>query len=60
MRGQHTEFTAIRIGHGHPADLALADAGASRPEGDQTVDLRLLVTVDGRSGAKYSRPFLVA
>ena len=40
---------AIGIGHDHPADLALADVDASRPEGDETVDLRLLITVDGWS-----------
>src|SRR4029077_6997507 len=48
-RGQHTKLTAIGIGHDHPADLALADADASRPEGDETVDLLLLITVDGWS-----------
>ena len=48
-RGQHTELMAIGIGHDHPADLALADVDASRPEGDETVDLRLLITVDGWS-----------
>jgi len=39
---------AIGIGHDLPADLALADVDASRPEEDETVD-RLLITVDGRS-----------
>src|SRR5258707_5572365 len=48
-RGQHTELMAIGIGHDHPADLTLADVDASRPEGDETVDLRLLITVDGWS-----------
>jgi hypothetical protein len=37
---------AIGIGHHHPADLALADVDSIRPEGDETVDLRLLITVD--------------
>ena len=49
MRAQHTELVAIRIGHHDPADLALADVDAGRPEGDEPVDLRLLVAVDGRS-----------
>src|SRR5271166_6213392 len=40
---------AIGIGHDHPADLALADVDTRRPEGGQTVDLRLLITVDGWS-----------
>src|SRR6266498_4234428 len=44
--GQHTELIAIGIGHHHPADLALADVDSSRPEGDETVDLGLLITVD--------------
>jgi HAMP domain-containing protein len=44
--GQHTELMAIGIGHHHPADLALTDVDSSRPEGDETVDLRLLITVD--------------
>jgi hypothetical protein len=48
-RGQHAELTAIGIGHDHPADLALADVDASCPEGGQTVDLLLLITVDGWS-----------
>jgi hypothetical protein len=43
--GQHTELIAIGIGHHHPADLALADVDSSRPERDETVDLRLLITV---------------
>src|SRR5438093_10361768 len=47
--GQHTELVAIGIGHDHPADLALADVDASRPEGDEPVDLLVLVTVDGWS-----------
>jgi len=46
---QHTELIAIGVGHHHPPDLALADVDASRPEGDETVDLRLLITVDGWS-----------
>ncbi len=47
--GQHTELVAVGIGHDHPADVALADVDASRSEGDETVDLRLLVTVGRRS-----------
>ena len=46
-RGQHTKLTTAGIGHNHLADLALADVDASRPEGDQTVDLFFLITVDG-------------
>src|SRR5260221_124153 len=48
-RGQHTELMAVGIGHDRPADLALADVDASCPEGDETVDLRLLITADGWS-----------
>jgi divalent metal cation (Fe/Co/Zn/Cd) transporter len=48
-RCQDTELMAIGIGHDHPADLALADVDASCPEGDETVDLCLLITVGGRS-----------
>ena len=48
-RGQHAKLTAIGIGHDHPAGLALADVDASRPEGGETVDLLLLITVDGWS-----------
>src|SRR6266513_2488084 len=47
--GQHTELMAIGIGHDHPADLALADVDASRPEGDETIDLPVLITADGWS-----------
>ena len=43
---QHAELMAIGIGHHHPADVALTDVDARRAEGDQTVDLRLLVAVD--------------
>ena len=35
-RGQQAELMVIGIGHDHPADLALADVDASRPEGDET------------------------
>jgi ABC-type phosphonate transport system ATPase subunit len=48
-RGQHAELTAIGIGHGHPADLALAGVDAGRPEVGQTAGLPLLITVNGRS-----------
>src|SRR3954453_4809197 len=44
--GQHTELVAIGISHHHPADLALADVDPSRPEGDETLDLHLLIAVD--------------
>ena len=36
---------AIGIGHHHPADRALADVDSSRPEGDETSHLRLLINV---------------
>ena len=48
-RGQHTKLTAVGISHGHPADLALTDVDASRAEGDETVDLLLLITMGGWS-----------
>src|SRR5690348_14729443 len=38
---------AIGIGHDHPAHFALADVDARGPQGDETVDLRLLIAVDG-------------
>src|SRR3954463_9176571 len=44
--GQHTELVAIGIGHHHPADVALAYVDPSRPEGDETLHLRLLIAVD--------------
>src|SRR5260370_42669923 len=40
---------AIGIGHDPPADLALANVDASRPNRDEAVDLRLLISVDGWS-----------
>src|SRR3954467_10899515 len=43
---------ATGIGHDHPVDLALTDVDARCPEGDETIDLRLLITVDGRSEAE--------
>src|SRR5687768_6377811 len=43
--GQQAELVAIGIGHHDPADLPLADVDPSRPEGDETLDLRLLVAV---------------
>jgi len=55
--GQHTELMAIRVGHHYPADLALADVDASRSEGDETVDLSLLVTV-GRWSEVEVQPVL--
>ena len=48
-RGQHTEFIAIGIGHDDPADLALTDVDAGRTEGDEAVDFRLLISIDGWS-----------
>src|SRR3954447_20041285 len=48
-RPQHTELVAVRIGHHDPADVALTDVDAPCPEGDQAVDLLLLVGV-GRWG----------
>ncbi|CAM5721400.1 hypothetical protein SHIRM173S_09110 [Streptomyces hirsutus] len=38
---------AVGIGHHHPVDLAPADVDVRRPEGDETVDLCLLITVGG-------------
>src|SRR5262245_25821600 len=43
---QHAELVAVGISQRHPADLALADVDSSRPEGEQTIDLRPLITVD--------------
>ncbi len=43
--GQQAELVAVRIGQDHPARPAGPDAG--RPEGDETVDLRLLIAVGG-------------
>src|SRR5205085_7478554 len=48
-RPQHTELVAIGIDHDHPIDIALSDVDSSRPERDQTVYLRSLITVAGRS-----------
>jgi hypothetical protein len=48
-RGQDAELVAVWVGHDHPADVALADVDASRPEGDEPVDFRLLVAADGWS-----------
>ena len=47
--GQDAELMTIGIGHDHPTDFALANVDASRSEGNETVDLRLLITVDGWS-----------
>src|SRR5215210_5952145 len=47
-RRQDTELIAIGISHHHPADFAVADVGSSRSEGEQAVDLRLLITVRRR------------
>src|SRR5690348_6700921 len=48
-RGQHTELIAIGIGHDHPADLTLPDVDVPRPQGDEAVDLGVLIAVDGWS-----------
>src|SRR5689334_15705546 len=40
---------AVGIGHDHPVDLALTDVDPRRPEGDETLDLRLLIAVGGWS-----------
>src|SRR5215475_7625818 len=40
---------SVGIGHDDPAGIALADADTSRPEGDEALDLRLLITVRGWS-----------
>jgi hypothetical protein len=36
----------IGIGHDYPTDFAPTNVDASCPEGDETVDLRSLITVD--------------
>ena len=54
---QHTELVAVGIGQHHRArpavhpavHPALADVDPSRPEGEETVDLRLPIAVDRRS-----------
>src|SRR2546430_16805179 len=46
-RGQHAELMAVGIGQDHPADLALADVDTRRAEGEETVDLGPLITVEG-------------
>src|SRR6188472_2968449 len=56
-RRQDAELMAVGIGHHHPADRAMADVDSSRPEGDETVDLRLLITVD-RWGEVEVQPVL--
>src|SRR5215212_6190763 len=43
--GQYAELVAVGIGHHHPADLPLPDVDPSRPEGDEALDLRLLIPV---------------
>ena len=43
----NAELVAVRIGQHDPADLALTQVGLGRAEGEQAVDLRLLVTLDG-------------
>ena len=49
---KHTELIAIGIGHDDPADFALASVDPVRPEGDETLDLRLLITVGGRGNVE--------
>jgi uncharacterized protein YndB with AHSA1/START domain len=39
LRGQDAELVATRVGHHHPADVALADVDAPRTEPDEPVDL---------------------
>ncbi len=41
-----TELVVIGIGQDHPVHATLADVDASRAQGDQPGDLRLLITVD--------------
>src|SRR5262245_14572354 len=48
-RRQHAELMAVWVCHDHPADVALVDVYASCPKRDETVDLRLLIGVGGRS-----------
>jgi hypothetical protein len=50
--GQLTELIAVRIGHHHPVDLALADIHSRRAKGEETLDLRLLITVGRGSEVK--------
>jgi hypothetical protein len=45
--GLHEKLTTIRVGHGHPVDLAVANVDARCPEGDETIDLLVQITVDG-------------
>jgi hypothetical protein len=40
---------AIGISHDHPVDLALANVDASRPKRKKTLDLSVLIAVDGWS-----------
>ena len=51
-RGPHTKLVAVGIGHDDPAHPALTDVDAGRPEADETLDLRLLIAVDGWSDVK--------
>ena len=48
---------AVRVGHHHPADVALPDADASRSEADEPVDLSSLVTA-GRWSEVEVQPVL--
>jgi len=43
--GQHTELVAVGIRQLHPADTAATGVEASRSEGDQTIDLGMLIAV---------------
>lgn len=51
-RAQDTELVVVGIGQDYPIDIALADVDPSRPEGDQTVDRSVLITVGGRSNVE--------
>ena len=46
---QHTELVPIGIGHDNPIDVTLVAVDSSRPEGDQAVYFRSLVSRGGRS-----------
>jgi hypothetical protein len=43
---QHTELMAVGIDHDHPVNVALPNVSSRRSKGDQTLDLRLLITVN--------------
>src|SRR4029079_7420902 len=43
-RRQHAELVTVRVGQHDPADVALADVDTGRAEGEQSLDLDVLVT----------------